>query len=111
MWLLTDDGSEGQDSCVWLSSDMMSFASSSVDPCPAGSHLLTIKGSTPITGLLEFTSVMAGSVEFWVGGFQSHTAAYRNRDWTWVDGTSASNLNCGSPNALACALWSATVRY
>ena len=50
-----DDGSEGVDSCVWVSSTsaVWSVANSS---CPAGSHLLTVSGSQPASGLLAFST-------------------------------------------------------
>jgi hypothetical protein len=107
--LYLDNGSEGQHSCLKLSSTTHNFAASRVDPCPVGSHLLTLKGSNPLSGLFAFANTLTVD-EYWLGAFQSYTATNRNRGWTWVDGTDAANLNCGEVDTLGCNLWSFEVR-
>ncbi len=102
-----NDGSELSDSCVQLSGSTFSSWTAASVGCPAGSHMLSIRSSPATVGLALFVvaNVCTGSGTCFVGGSQSSTALSRNREWAWVDGTDASNLNCGVPNAVSCGLW------
>jgi hypothetical protein len=109
IYCCADNGSEGSNSCIQLSATTMQFSYSMPDPCPAGTHLLTMRSAVPASGLFAFANSLTTS-QYWVGGFQSYTASNKNRGWAWVDGTDATNnLNCGTinPDSTGCALWNA----
>ncbi len=99
------DGSEGQASCLkpteigglsWLAA---------LAACPVASHLLTMAGTSRNSGLYAFSRSVSGE-DFWIGASQSSIATSVNRNWAWIDGTSASaNLNCGVPGDQGCGLW------
>ena len=56
------DGSEGTDSCVYISPSTVTSWSAANSSCPAGSHLLTVKSAISTSGLLPFaTSLYHGS--------------------------------------------------
>ena len=56
------DGSEGTDSCVYISPSTVSSWSAANSSCPGGSHLLTVKSAISTSGLLPFaTSLYHGS--------------------------------------------------
>jgi hypothetical protein len=50
------DGSEGYDSCVYISPSTASSWSVANASCPAGSHLLTVKSGVSTQGLLPFAT-------------------------------------------------------
>ena len=114
-WLYyQDDGSEGTDSCIQVYTGYTGGWNSGV--CGPGAHLLTVKGTDPTKGL---TALALSSMPYsaWLGCWQYNydsagSWAYLNAvasNWYWVDGTSASNLNCGvSTGGSGCNLWSAT---
>ena len=101
------DGSELSDSCLQSTSTFSSWTAASVG-CPAGSHMLSIRASSlPSTGLHRFVETDVHTTgEGYAGASQSSLATVRNRGWAWVDGTDASNLNCGTANQLGCGVWS-----
>jgi hypothetical protein len=58
------DGSEGADSCVYMSSSTAASWSVANSSCPAGSHLLTVRSAVSSSGLLPFaTSLYHGAGE------------------------------------------------
>jgi hypothetical protein len=97
------DGSETTDSCLYVSMYKVSTWVQAVASCPSGSHLLTVRG-TSTTGLLTFAGSLFPSDLFYIGCSQSSTATTRQSGWSWVDGTPATNLNCGS-GADGCGVW------
>ncbi len=126
------DGSEGTDSCVYISPSTVTSWSAANASCPSGSHLLTVKSASSTSGLLPFaTSMYHGSgqrvyigcrcVAVQVIGHvisscrihvcvctcsQSGGASQRAAGWSWVDDTSAATLNCGSGSGGdGCGLW------
>ncbi len=102
-----NDGSELSDSCVQRSGTTFASWTAASVGCPAGSHMLTARFMSPAsaTGLAAFIQTRITSAYIRIGASQSSTAVYRNRGWAWVDGTDASNLNCGAPNAVSCGAW------
>ncbi len=57
-------GSEGYDSCVYISPSTASSWSVANSSCPVGSHLLTVKSAASSSGLLPFaTSLYHGAGE------------------------------------------------
>ena len=42
----------------------------------------------------------------WLGCSQLSGSTHMNRGWSWIDGTPASNMNCGAPDASGCGIWS-----
>ena len=126
------DGSEGTDSCVYISPSTVTSWSAANSSCPDGSHLLTVKSASNTSGLLPFaTSLYHGSGQYVYIGCrcvdqllmscgimlkhshgvlfpcsQSGGASQRATGWSWVDDTSAANLNCGSgTGGDGCGLW------
>ncbi len=98
------DGSEGAPSCVWVSATPASWIDASTS-CPSGGHLLTVKSYVAAGGLLGFAmSLVPDLMYVHIGCSQSISATQSGSGWTWVDGTDASNLACGS--RLGCGLWS-----
>ena len=101
-------GIEGHDSCVWLSSGSALW-SDAVIACNAigmGAHMLTTSqvGSAD-PGLKTFirqhwsnSDIALGAS--WPGNSNVSDAGWGQ--WSWVDGTNSSNLNC---YALGCNLW------
>ncbi len=100
-----NDGSELSDSCVQLSGATFANWTAASVGCPAGSHMLTVRSSSVASGLTQFVVVSICTGICFAGGSQSSTAVHRNRGWAWIDGTDASNLNCGTPDAIGCGLW------
>ena len=99
-----DDGSEGEDSCVQLSTFSVASYDEAAALCPAGSHLLTVSGNSDDSMLLKYASSLYEGGSFFVGCQQAPNSQEPFQDWGWVDGTSAANLNCGEPG---CGLWPA----
>ena len=101
--LYVDDGSEGADSCFTISSESVATWDQAYLGCPANTHLLTFSGAT-FSAL--GAAVNQAGFNTWIGCQQSSDAMYVTRDWTWVDGGPADNLNCGEdPNAMTCGVW------
>ena len=106
-----DDGTEGYDSCVHVSTATAASwnaANSSCSALGSGAHLLTINSAFTASRLLAFASSLhnfGGSFAY-IGCFQLSNATQRGRDWYWVDNTDNSNLNCGTgAGAEGCNLW------
>jgi hypothetical protein len=98
------DGSEGTQSCVWVSTATAATWTAASTSCPSGGHLLTVKSSVAAGGLLAFAvSLVQADTLVRIGCSQSSTATQRGSDWTWVDSTDASNLVCG--DGTGCGLW------
>ncbi len=98
------DGSEGAQSCVWVSTAVAESWADASTSCPSGGHLLTVKSSVPRSGLFAFAAALVqGNTWMYIGCSQSSTASQRGSGWTWVDGTDASNLVCG--DGMGCGLW------
>lgn len=98
-----DDGSEGVDSCLWLSTYTVANWKQASVACPAGSHLLTLRSTGPFTLLTYATSLyQVGIASMYIGCSQPSGAGLALTGWAWVDGTSAANLNCGSTG---CGAW------
>jgi hypothetical protein len=106
-----DDGSEGCGSCLLLSVGAFVNREYARLSCPVGSHLVTMRSSNPmsLTGLARFVYASMTTVRVWAGCSQSLTADYINVGWAWLDGTPASNLNCGTPGAVGCGVWTRAI--
>lgn len=103
-----DDGSEGWDSCVLMSSSNATSWAVANSSCPAGSHLLTIGSSLSSTGLTAFASSLynnAGQYVY-IGCSQNSSASSAGSGWSWVDSTNSSYLNCGG--GIGCYLWNSS---
>ena len=98
-----DAGSEGKDSCLYVSASTLSNWNTASTSCSPGSHLLTVVSSGTTGGILPFATALFSSGVF-VGCSQSSTATQRAMGWSWVDGTSANNLNCGA-GGNGCGIW------
>jgi hypothetical protein len=94
-----DRGTEGHHSCLFVTNAAASYSAVAA-LCPTGTHLLTIGSSSKFAGLEAF----AGSIttSSFVGCSQSSTANLAGTGWSWVDGTPADNLNCGTAG---CGVW------
>lgn len=99
-----DDGSEGTDSCLQLSSYFVANWAQASTACPSGSHLLTVGSTGPSFTLLTYATSLydVGTLSMYIGCSQPNTAGSTTSGWSWVDSTSASNLNCGSAG---CGIW------
>lgn len=97
-------GYEGTDSCVYVGNSTISSWLTAVSSCPPGSHLLTVKHTSPNVGLWPFALSLHADVNKFIGCSQSSSATGRGSGWSWIDGTAATNLNCGS-GADGCNLW------
>ena len=108
-WVYYKDhsGSEGHDSCIQVSRTLVSRddVESGLASCAPGSHLLTVRGPSPLSGLLLFAAGLSGPEALHVGCSQQSTAGAPLRGWTWTDGTSATNLNCGDGQEPMCGVW------
>jgi hypothetical protein len=105
--LYVDDGSEGQNSCFRHTPTAVANWAAARSACPTGSHLLTMKASTwSSTGIgSAVASIFTGTL--WYGCSQSSTATQKAVGWSWVDGSNAANLNCGTGNGgEGCGVWS-----
>ena len=76
--------------------------------CTPGSHLITfnsrvLEASSLLTAVLPYVASLSPR-SLWVGCQQSPTALFPLRGWSWVDGSDASNLNCGN-GVGACGMW------
>ena len=106
-----DDGTEGYDSCVYVSpaaAASWNAANSSCSALGSGAHLLTINSALGASSLLTFATTLSnGAGNFlYAGCFQLSDASERGRDWYWVDNTDNTNLNCGTgAGAEGCNLW------
>jgi hypothetical protein len=101
------DGSELSDSCLQVSDYFDAWAEASVG-CPTGSHMWTLRSFAPTssTGLHQFViENVNGALNGWAGASQSSLATSMNREWAWIDGTNAANLNCGAANQIGCGVW------
>ncbi len=103
--LYVDNGSEGKNSCLMASSGTFASWSAATSACPSNSHLVSIGASVFSSGLpAALTSIATDSP--WYGCSQASTATQRGAGWTWVDGTSALNINCGSgAGGEGCGVW------
>lgn len=101
-----DDGNEGHDSCLKLFLDNNGITwSGARDACvTAGGHLFTVRNTNKNSALLATAAALSTSTPFFIGLSQSSSATLRNTGWSWVDGTDAGNVNCGS-GADGCGLW------
>ena len=106
-----DDGSEGLNSCLYLSrhwATSWSEANTACSTLAAGAHLATVLGTGQTTKLMAFVASLAPGVSVYMGCSQSPSATQRGAGWSWVDGTNAANLNCGSGNGgEGCGVWNA----
>jgi hypothetical protein len=103
-----DSGTEGADSCLYVSSYRVSSWAEANASCPSGSHLLTISSSSNSTGLSVFAGSLFRTSFAYIGCYQSPSATQRAQGWSWVDGTPAANLNCGSGSGGGgCGVWGA----
>lgn len=103
-----DDGTEGHDSCWKSGATSGNWATDRDTKCGPG-HLITFGGSSKFTGLYaailyHYRRRDDRLLAFSIGCSQSHAATSTGQNWTWVDGTPASNLNCG-PGSNGCGLW------
>ncbi len=100
------DGSEGQASCLTVTGQTVLSWLTAMTACPMNSHLLTMAGASVNSGLFAFSRTVSEEY-FWVGVSQPDVTTSVNRNWTWLDGTSATiNLNCDAVNgSSACGLW------
>jgi hypothetical protein len=107
--LYTDsDGSEGGSTCYKYHTPGVTFASAQTgcsNQC-AGFHLITFKASAKSGSLISTLLTAYGAATPWIGCVQSASTALRS-NWYWMDGTSATSLNCASSG---CGLWSGEPR-
>ena len=93
----------GRDSCLKVSAHVTWDGwNGALHGCPAGSHLLTVTSSERTIGLMGFAASIA-PFPVYIGCSQSPSAFYVQREWSWVDGTPATNLNCG--DTPGCGIW------
>lgn len=106
-WLYyKDDGTEGTDSCIQRYPVVGGNWNRAM--CGFGSHLVTFRGSSKTSGLSALVTA-SGTGSSWLGCVQSGSSSQVARGWTWVDGTPADNLNCGTETGgSGCGLWSAS---
>lgn len=114
-WTLYEDlmGTEGSPSCIqyfpsglpWNAAlTACSSLPNSIDP-----HLLTVaySGKPTPTGLdlLSVCARLSGGAPAWLGAYHSWSLNNLGQGWSWIDGTSSTNLNCGNGRD-ACDDWS-----
>ncbi len=100
-----DNGSEGEDSCLRVSATTASSWTLASTGCWPGSHLLTVASSITSAGLMAFaTALHPSQTNFHMGCSQATSSSARAMGWAWIDGTTASNLNCGA-GGNGCGVW------
>lgn len=95
-------GHEGSDSCLFTNNVTGTSWTTARSQCPPGSHLLTVKHTSESVGLFAFSRSLHATGNKYLGCHQLSTASTPLVDWVWIDGTPATNLNCGSQG---CNLW------
>lgn len=102
-WTFYQDfgGWERTNSCLQVSRATSSSWSSASTSCPPNSHLLSIRSSVTGSGLAAFAGNISSPGAF-VGCYQEYLTSPIS-GWAWIDGTPATNLNCGLEG---CGLWS-----
>lgn len=96
-----DNGTEGVDSCLYIPQSNQSSWLHSVSACPVGSHLLSIRSQSRVSGLLPFATSLTPLASF-IGCYQDSMT----QKWFWLDGTSAANLNHTGCSGITCPIWS-----
>jgi hypothetical protein len=100
-----DNGYEGEDSCLRVSATAVSTWTLASTGCWPGSHLLTVASSITSAGLMAFaTALHPSQTNFHMGCSQATSSSARAMGWAWIDGTPASNLNCGA-GGNGCGIW------
>jgi hypothetical protein len=96
----------GQSSCLLYDASVVSYATAKAACVALGYHLLTTSATVKSTSALmnyAHATVVTNPASFWWMGAE-RTGSSALLGWSWVDGTSASNLNCG---AVGCSgVWS-----
>lgn len=88
-------GVEGIDSCFQLFTTTMSLPNAQSACVSLGAHLLT-SSATAGNGIFQAVNNISPGQYYWIGCSQGPRATQKGSGWTWVDGTSASNLDCGN---------------
>ena len=104
-----DNGSEGQDSCVWnpAPGEPTTSWSAAANTCPSGSHLASIMDTEGITnGLAQVVLTLSEGSWTFVGCLQDSATSSIGTGWYWADGTPADNLLCDDYQT-GCGIWAA----
>lgn len=85
--------------------------STALTACPFGTHLTTINApNVSVSRLLDTALGVANyfsatGLNIWLGCSQAWAQPYKNYGWSWVDGTSNSNLYTGVNNVSNYGIW------
>lgn len=102
--LFANDGVEGHDSCIKLFTTGLAYTAANTACGTHGGHLITYMNTGQ--GGLSATAAGLASGTFTIGCSQTASATTRGTAWTWIDGTDAANINCGTGlGAQGCNLW------
>jgi hypothetical protein len=103
---VADDGIEGVDSCIKLFSPGFNYTGAQAQCEASGAHLLTLRGKSKSASLMTSARALAATGSLIIGCYQLPSAVNKSTGWVWVDGTDASNLNCGTGGGgEGCNLW------
>jgi hypothetical protein len=101
----TDGGVEGSDSCFSVSASTAASWSAAASSCRPNSHLITSRSTSSSSGVLSSAkssvSSLAGNNAYY-GCSQASNATTVLSGWSWIDGTSSTNINCA---VAGCAIW------
>jgi hypothetical protein len=90
-------GMEGASSCLFFVPTAVNYDTAKATCVSVGYHLLTTAArvKTPQTLMFYARDALVGNaaLSWWMGGERTGNVA--TAGWSWVDGTSAENLNCG----------------
>jgi hypothetical protein len=101
-----DDGVEGTDSCIRAFVMGFNFSQAQNYCVSQGGHLVTFRGFSNTSALFLATMALNTTSRVIIGCQQAIDATTRGTQWSWVDGTDAANLNCGTGiGREGCGLW------
>jgi hypothetical protein len=91
--------------CVIRSSEDCASHSNCVMPRGCWGQMVDASMSRNASDLLSaaYQLAIVGNTAVWLGAYRDLGAAVPYVGWSWVDGTNASNINCG---AVGCGPWS-----
>lgn len=81
-----------------------------VASCPFGTHVVTFNAPNSSASrlydtVLGLSNYFVNQTVAWLGCSQAWAQPYKNYGWSWIDGTSASNLYNGTNNVTGWGLW------